>query len=162
LIFRRRIIATLDHEMLREVGTLSRCVQSISDIKFRDLGLQKGQFVFLTRICENPGINLVDLSRLLKVDKTTTTKAIRKLADSGYVERERDEADGRSWLLTPTRSAKTAYAAIIRQENQYIETCFKGFNAREKSIALDLVRRMRTNIEDDWRMAKSSKGGEDE
>ena len=60
---------------------LARSIQSISDVKFKEFNLQRGQFIFLTRVCENPGFNQIDLSNLLKVDKTTTTKAIQKLID---------------------------------------------------------------------------------
>ena len=66
----------MNSDILREIGTLSRCIHFISDVKFKEISLQKGQFTFLTRICENQGINQIDLSNLLKVDKTTTTKAI--------------------------------------------------------------------------------------
>ena len=34
--------------------------------------------MFLTRVCENPGINFVDLSNMIKVDKTKTTKVVKK------------------------------------------------------------------------------------
>ncbi|WP_376774609.1 MarR family winged helix-turn-helix transcriptional regulator [Clostridium thailandense] len=86
---------TLDSHILREIGTLFRCIHSISDIKFKEINLQKGQFIFLTRICENQGINQIDLSNLLKVDKTTTTKAIQKLIEAGYIEKKRDDNDKR-------------------------------------------------------------------
>ncbi|WP_407928500.1 hypothetical protein [Clostridium guangxiense] len=70
------------YHILRKIGTLSRCIHSISDIKFKGINLQKGQFTFLTRICENQGVNQIGLSKLLKVDKTTTTKAIQKIIES--------------------------------------------------------------------------------
>ncbi|MFA1706943.1 hypothetical protein [Clostridioides difficile] len=40
------MIKTLDSNILREVGTLSRAVNSINDIKYKELKLQKGQFTF--------------------------------------------------------------------------------------------------------------------
>jgi len=95
-------ISGLKNEILREVGAVARCIQSISDIKYREIKLQRGQFIFLTRICEHPGINLIELSGLLKVDKTSTTKAIQKLLAEGYVLRERDGTDKRMWRLVPS------------------------------------------------------------
>ena len=89
-------MSNLNSEILRDIGAVSRSVQAISDIHFRRLNLQKGQFIFLTRICEHPGINLIELSLLLRVDKTTTTKAVQKLIEVNYVQKERNESDQRA------------------------------------------------------------------
>lgn len=150
-------ICKLKNEMLREVGMLARCIQSISDIKFREIKLQRGQFIFLTRVCEYPGINLVDLSNILKVDKATTTKAIQKLMDEGYVLRERGSEDKRMWHLFPSAKAQNIYPYIIEEENRNIENCFNGFTAEEKETVYHLLKRMRENIEQDWKELKVSK-----
>lgn len=136
---------------------LARCIQSISDIKFREIKLQRGQFIFLTRVCEYPGINLVDLSNILKVDKATTTKAIQKLMDEGYVLRERGSEDKRMWHLFPSAKARNIYPYIIEEENRNIESCFNGFTAEEKETVYHLLKRMRENIEQDWKELKVSK-----
>jgi DNA-binding MarR family transcriptional regulator len=148
-------ISNLKNKILREVGMLARCIQSISDIKFRELKLQRGQFIFLTRICESPGINLIELSNLLKVDKATTTKAIQKLIEENYVLRERKSADKRMWHLSPSPKAKEIYSYIIQEENHNIESCFSGFSTEEKDIVYQLLKRMRENIEHDWKELKT-------
>ena len=147
----------LTNEILREVGMLARCIQSISDIKFREFKLQRGQFIFLTRICENPGVNLIDLSNLLKVDKATTTKAIQKLLAENYVIRERDSLDKRMWHLFPTLKAQEIYSYIIQEENRNIEVCLKGFEQEAGDLIHQLVKKMRENIEQDWKALKSTK-----
>lgn len=144
----------LKNQILREAGMLARCIQSISDIKFREIKLQRGQFVFLTRICERPGINLIDLSNILKVDKATTTKAIQKLMEEDYVVKERDRSDKRMWHLFPSAKAKEIYPFIITEENRNIEICFKGFSPEEEQAVYSLLKRMRENIEQDWKELK--------
>lgn len=136
---------------------LARCIQSISDIKFRELKLQRGQFIFLTRICEYPGLSLVELSSLLKVDKATTTKAIQKLIAENYVIKERDSVDKRMWHLYPSAKAKANYPYIIDEENRNIESCFAGFSEQEKETVYLLLKRMREGIELDWKQLKSGK-----
>lgn len=136
---------------------LGRCIQSISDIKFREIQLQRGQFAFLTRICENPGINLVELSELLKVDKTTTTKATQKLIGEGYVLKERSKHDKRMWHLFPSAKAQQQYPYIIEEENWNIDSCCEGFSCEEKDIVYQLLKRMRENIEQDWKKLKRVK-----
>ena len=145
----------LKNELLREVGALARSVHAISDTRFRDCSLQKGQFIFLTRICEHPGINLIDLSNMLKVDKTTTSKVVQKLIDGGYVQKDRDETDQRMWRLSPLSKALETYPLIIDEENRNIDVCLQGFSEAEKSKALLLLQRMRLNIEERWKNVKN-------
>ena len=148
-------ISILKNEVLRDVGALARCIQSISDIKFREIKLQRGQFIFLTRICEYPGINLIDLSNILKVDKATTTKAVQKLMDEGYVLRERSNEDKRMWHLFSSPKAQNVYAYLIEEENRNMEYCFTGFNPEDRESASKLLKRMRENIEQNWKEIKN-------
>jgi DNA-binding MarR family transcriptional regulator len=143
-----------DSSVLREIGAISRCIQTVNDVRFRLYGLQKGQFVFLTRICENPGINQIDLSNLLKVDKTTTTKAIQRLTEAGLVEKHRGEADKRMWRLYPKSKALDLYPLIIEEENRNIAICLRGLSDDEKQTVSGLLRIMRENIEKERKAEK--------
>ena len=146
----------LDNPILREIGTLSRCIHTISDTKFRGLDLQKGQFIFLTRVCENPGINQIDLSNLLKVDKTTTAKALQKLIDAGYIRKARDEQDKRMWRLYAESKGLDTYSQLIEEENRNISVCFAHFSEGEKETVLTLIKKMCNNIENDWNRLKNN------
>lgn len=134
---------------------VSRCINTISDIKFREFDLQKGQFTFLTRVCEHPGINQIDLSNLLKVDKTTTTKAIQKLIDSGYIRKTRDTLDKRMWRLFAEKKGLQIYHLLIEEENHNIAVCLSSFTDEEKETIQQLVKNMRQNIENRWRKLKN-------
>ena len=85
------IMTKLHNDLLRDIGTLARTIHYLHDLHFKELALQRGQFIFLTRICENTGINQNDLSLLLKVDKSTTAKAVQKLTAAGYINRQRSK-----------------------------------------------------------------------
>ena len=149
----------LNHQFLREVGAVARCVQSLSDVNFKKLALQRGQFVFLTRICESPGLHLLELSQLLKVDKATATKAVQKLEAEGYVRKEQNQTDKRMVHLFPTERAQEAYPELIAEENRYLARCFAGMTKEEQARAETLLRRIRENIEAEWLVMKTGKGG---
>lgn len=140
----------LEFKVLRFVGTLSRAINSKADYKYKKFDLQKGQYMFITRVCENPGINFVNLSNMLKVDQATTTKAVKKLIDIGYLNKEQDENDKRGYKLTPTKKALEVYEFIIEEESKQLEISFKGFSEEEKQMATRLIERMSENIEDYW------------
>ena len=149
----------LTHQFLREVGAVARCVQSLSDVNFKKLALQRGQFVFLTRICESPGLHLLELSQLLKVDKATATKAVQKLEAEGYVRKEQNQTDKRMVHLFPTERAQEAYPELIAEENRYLACCFTGMTKEEQALAETLIERIRENIETEWLAWKTGKGG---
>lgn len=140
----------LEFKVLRFVGTLSRAINSKADFKYKKFDLQKGQYMFLTRVCENPEINFVNLSNMLKVDQATTTKAVKKLIDIGYLNKEQDENDKREYKLTPTKKALEIYEFIIEEEIKQLEISFKGFSEEEKQMATKLIERMSENIEAYW------------
>lgn len=150
------IISNLESYILREIGTLSRSIQIINDAKFRKYDLQKGQYIFLTRICENEGLNQIELSNMLKVDKTTTTKAIQKLILAGFIKKRRDLTDKRMWRLYPKQKAQDLYQLIISEENKNIGICFDGFREEDKESIYKMIKKMRENIEIKWSMIKNS------
>ncbi|MCH4891081.1 winged helix-turn-helix transcriptional regulator [Acidaminobacter sp. JC074] len=148
----------LDHTILREVGNLSRAIKTFNDVKFSHLDLHKNQYIFLTRICENTGISPKALSIMLRVDKTTTTKAVQKLIANDYIRKEKDSSDARGICLYPTEKALEVYKEIISEENKVLDFCFEGFSEEEIKLAHELIKRMNDNYEDHWYQAKNYKG----
>ena len=140
----------LKNDLLRDVGVLSRAINYICDVKYKEFNLQKGQFIFLTRIYENPKINFVDLANMLKVDKTTAIKAVNKLISLGYVNKEVDPTDKRASNLTLTEKAFDVYDCIIEEENRIIDICLNKFNEEEKKIIREFIKEMSKNIEEEW------------
>jgi DNA-binding MarR family transcriptional regulator len=47
--------------------------------------------LYLVRICENPGIIQEKLAEMIKVDRTTAARAIKKLEIQGLIEKKNDE-----------------------------------------------------------------------
>lgn len=135
---------------LRLIGTVSRAINSKADKKYKQLNLQKGQYMFLTRICEHPEINLSDLSKLVKVDKATTTKAVNKLLELGYVTKERKSDDRREFNLLPTNAGLKIYTTIISEEMIQLNTVFEGFDNEEIEVVTELLSRMSENVENYW------------
>ena len=142
---------------MREIGAVSRCIYSIGDIKYKNINLQRGQFIFLLRICENEGINLIELSNLMKVDKTTSTKAVQKLIKEGYLEKKEDSLDRRIWRLYPTFKGLEVYKYIAKEEEKSNETYYKNFSEKEKEELVILLEKMRKNIEVTWNEIKKPK-----
>ncbi|SDC13851.1 DNA-binding transcriptional regulator, MarR family [Terribacillus halophilus] len=140
----------LESKALRYVGTLARTLNSKSDLKFKQIGLQKGQYIFLTRICENPKTNLANLTEMVKVDKATTTKAVQKLINLGYISKQQNKKDKREFELIATEKGLEIYKIIINEERKHLEFSFDGFSEEEVKMATYLIEKMSKNIEKYW------------
>ncbi len=78
-------------DILRNIGVISRALDSISNIEFKELDLAKGQFVYLVRIYENPGIIQEKLAEMLKIDRTSASRSISNLEKNGFIFKKADE-----------------------------------------------------------------------
>jgi DNA-binding MarR family transcriptional regulator len=141
-------------EILREIGMIARALDSISNIEFKEFELTKGQYLYLVRICENPGIIQEKLAEMIKVDRTTAARAIKKLELNGFIEKKEDEHNQKIKKLFPTEKGEKVYP-FIRRENDYSNTvALSGFSEREAETIFNLLQRVRKNVEIDWEFVK--------
>jgi len=78
-------------EILRDIGMIARALDSIANIEFKEYDLTRGQYLYLVRIYEQPGIIQEKLAEMIKVDRTTAARAVKKLEENGFIERRDDE-----------------------------------------------------------------------
>lgn len=141
-------------EILREIGMIARALDSISNIEFKEYDLTKGQYLYLVRICENPGIIQEKLAEMIKVDRTTASRAIKKLEKNGFIERREDKYNKKIKKIFPTMKGENVYPKIKRENDHSNSVALAGFTEREVEIISHLLQRVRKNIEVDWEYVK--------
>ncbi|MCY7786492.1 MarR family transcriptional regulator [Bacillus inaquosorum] len=142
------------NDILREIGMIARALDSISNIEFKDLDLTRGQYLYLVRIYENPGIIQEKLAEMIKVDRTTAARAIKKLEIQGFIQKQPDEQNKKIKKLFPTEKGKKVYPLLRREGEHSMEVALSGFTPEEKETIFKLVHRVRKNIERDWEYVK--------
>jgi DNA-binding MarR family transcriptional regulator len=134
------------HESLgRLIGCLHRHARSYFEKELTPFGLGSGALPVLMSLLHYDGINQRELSETLHVDKATTTRAITKLTELGYVRRERDPIDHRAYRLFVTQKARKIAPDIRNVLHAWTVILSEGFTAEEQQIALTLLKRMRDN-----------------
>lgn len=141
-------------EILREIGMISRCCATISDIEFKEINLSKGQYLYLVRIYENPGIIQDKVASLLKVDRSTAAKSIKKLVEHGLVKKEKDEHNKKELKLYCTEKGAKLYPFLQREEEYSTEVITENITQDEIEITLKVLYKMRINIEKEWENMK--------
>lgn len=142
------------NEILREIGIIARALDSISNIEFKAHNLTKGQYLYLVRICENPGIIQERLVEMIKVDRTTAARAIKKLELNGFIDKKNDEHNQKIKRIFPKEKAKNVFPFIKRENDYSNKIALKGFSEVEVETIFNLLQRMRENIEKDWEFVK--------
>lgn len=141
-------------EILREIGMVARALDSISNIEFKEYDLTKGQYLYLVRICESPGIIQEKLAEIIKVDRATASRAIKKLEMNGFIEKREDAHNKKIKKLFPTEKGKNVYP-FIKRENDYSNiVALEGLSEREVETTFHLLQIIRKNIEKEWEFVK--------
>ena len=141
-------------EILRDIGRIARALDSISNIEFKEVDLTRGQYLYLVRICENPGIIQEKLAEMIKVDRTTTARAIKKLESNGMIERLEDKENKKIKKLYPTKKGAEIYPFIIRENNYSNAVALNGLSDEEAKQLEYLLKKVCKNVSEDWNFVK--------
>lgn len=142
-------------EILREVGMITRCFESIANIEFKEYNLSKNQYIYLVRICENPGIIQERISDLLKVDRSTASRSIKKLKQTGFIKKVINDDNKKNIRLYATEKGLEIFTLLKKDEEYSNEVALSGISPEEQEILLKLLTKIRKNIEPDWELVKS-------
>lgn len=144
-------------EVLRLIGNISRALDSIANVEFKDLNLNRGQYLYLVRIYEHPQIILEELALMLRVDKTTASRAVNKLVNQGLIKKQTDHQSLKRQLLSVTDEG-AKLAKFILKENDYSENqALKGVDYEQIKQLISLLEMMDVNLLSDYQLVKSGK-----
>jgi DNA-binding MarR family transcriptional regulator len=109
-------------------------------------GTRPGRFAMLTLINENPGISQTALGRAAGRDKSTLTPVLNDLVRRGWVRRQRNRADRRTYLLTLTAAGKNKLQQLTACARRH-ERNLDGIVGRdERARFLSILRRIAAEI----------------
>jgi len=106
----------------------------------------QGQFMYLLELYIEDGRNQEELAEVLKIDKGTTARAIKKLEENGFVRRQKDENDKRSNRVYLTEEGKVVKNDIFFILNQWDEKMSEQLNKEERELMIKLLKRVCSNI----------------
>ncbi|PTQ83814.1 hypothetical protein C8U37_11284 [Trichococcus patagoniensis] len=88
------------------------------------------------------------------VDRTTVARAVKKLEEHGFVHRASDAHNKKNRNIFPTPAVKAIYP-FLQRENEHSNTvALNGLSEEEVALMLQLIRKLRENVETNWEMVK--------
>ncbi|WP_305063863.1 MarR family winged helix-turn-helix transcriptional regulator [Methanococcoides sp.] len=114
------------------------------ELKPYDIG--SGQFGFLMHLYKMNGVNQETLSQTIKVDKATATRAIKKLIEEGYVFRQSDKEDRRSYLVFLTEKGRAIEPDMKKIAAKWENILLSDFDDSQRKFIMDLLEKMFKNV----------------
>ena len=108
----------------------------------------------MVRIVENPGIIQEELSDLLKVDRSTVARSVKKLENKGLIERRSAAGNLKNKELFATDTGKKLYPFILAEHIYSEQQALTGFSKEEAQLLEKMLAKVRQNITDDWELVK--------
>ncbi|TDT72322.1 MarR family transcriptional regulator [Hypnocyclicus thermotrophus] len=133
--------------LTKEISHLSRDIDLYLSKKLEKYKIGSGQFKILINIKKNEGICQDKLAEKLGIDKTTITKAIKKLIEKKYVKREKNKIDKRYYKLYIGEEGEKIYPEIKNIFNEINIKLMLNFSEKEKEIFFDFIKKINKNLE---------------
>lgn len=133
-------------ELAKKLSILSRRSGIHLDRQLKELGITRGQLVYLMCICDNVGMSQEQLSEALWINKGAVARAVQKFEKDGYITRIVSPNDRRQYGLFPTEKTKRAYNAIRSIEAEWEEDMTRNLSSKERDTLDRLLKKLLDNI----------------
>ena len=87
------------------------------------------------------------LATEMGVSEVTMSRFIQALEKEGWIHRERNPVDGRSFLLAPTDRARSHFPDFVSVSNAVLDQLFSEFSVDEMKTLQSLAERIHRNLE---------------
>lgn len=114
--------------------------------KLSDLDIKNGQYDFFLVISRNEGISQKQLSEYLHIGKATTAKAVKNLVGKGYVNKQKDEIDGRMDHLFLTDIGRKEALVVQKIFKEIIDIGSRGLSDFKIEQLLSLMQKVLENV----------------
>ena len=129
----------------RSVSCINRNIHTYLHHELEKFGLGSGQPHFLMLLYKRDGVNQETLAEIIKIDKATCARAIKKLIEQGYVTRKRDPLDKRAYNIFLTEKAIDLKPEIKSVLKNCTKQLLSGFSKEEEEIFIGFLERISKN-----------------
>ncbi|OCA96417.1 MarR family winged helix-turn-helix transcriptional regulator [Clostridium beijerinckii] len=132
--------------LIMVTSKIFRYKQMYLEKTLKKYGLSSGSSPYLFNLERNEGISQNGLSKELGNDKAMSARTIARLIGLGYVHREQDEKDSRSYKLYLTDKAKKVLPKIHEELQTLMNSITEDVSEAEMLITMQSLRKILVNI----------------
>ena len=139
----------------RYISVIYRHLQILLNNRLNSYGVGSGQYIFISAIYKNRGISQKDLTKLIKIDRATTAKALLKLEQNGYVDRIKDKDDKRYHKLYLTKKGIDFIPILDEIQDNLTNILSEGMDPDEYSKTIKSLELIFNNVQNSVSLLKN-------
>jgi len=134
---------TVESYLMRVGQAQRRLVEN----RLQEMNLHRGQPPLLFVLNQQDGLSNSELAELLNVTPPTISNMVKRMRQSGYVEKRSDSNDERVTRVYLTEQGREAMGALQQIIDDVNETMSEGLSAEELATLLPILEKIMINIE---------------
>ncbi|MEM9839548.1 MAG: MarR family winged helix-turn-helix transcriptional regulator [Pseudomonadota bacterium] len=132
---------------------LSVLSNTVSEAIARDyrsqFGLSVPQWRVIAVLSGEPGLSAKDVSARTAMDQVAVSRAVSKLLEAGYVQREGSQSDGRVSALFLTEAGQEVYGTVAPRALAFEEQLMAGLSPSERAELQHLLGKLASAVSPD-------------
>jgi DNA-binding MarR family transcriptional regulator len=127
------------------IGELSRAAHIYFQSEFKQYSIGHAQIRTLLFIAKNEGSSQLEISKHLKLDKSSITSQLQLLEKNGYISRHIADHDARMHKLSITEKTRDILEPIKKAHASWTSILLDGFSENEKTELFTYLEKMLSN-----------------
>ncbi len=133
--------------LIKLISVIYRYSLMYANRKLENFDITGGELSFFIAIVDKEGITQEELSGYLKMNKSTTSKAVKLLESKGYVVKKIYDKDRRSYNLYPTKKAIELRKQMRKLAFGWDDILLEGIDKKERESIYKAVETMVENAD---------------
>jgi len=131
---------------LRLIPEVHRATHRIG-IFLNSLGITQGEGHILSHLAASGGTKIAELHRALAHRRSTLTSILDRLAERGFITRESDPKDRRSFIVRLSKKGKTVAGEVHRELARLEESALKGITGPQFQSVVKVLQALEKNAD---------------
>jgi MarR family transcriptional regulator, organic hydroperoxide resistance regulator len=140
---------TDDHELILLVTRTTFRIREATRRALAGYDLERPQNLVLDALVEQDGMTPGELAARLEVKGPTAVKMAQRMEAKGFVERRRDDPDGRLVRVYLTKRGREVQAPVQREIDRIAERALSGISTRNRETVRRSLETVRENLAGD-------------
>jgi DNA-binding MarR family transcriptional regulator len=132
-------VAPAGTNVLLDVWLVARATGGLLDAALAPAGISADEFGVYSALTSADAMTPTELARWMSAPPTTVSSYVRRLMARGHVERERNPADGRSYVLRLTEAGRAAHQAAGARFLPVLDSVVAALGAQEPGVRRSLT-----------------------
>lgn len=111
-----------------------------------EMGLTGSEFLILSQLKTKGSETIQNLGKRAMITSGTMTYTINKLIESGFVEKNQDDTDGRIYHATLTAEGSKRFKRIWRNHMKFLDNFLEDISDEEKTMFIEKIKYIESKI----------------